>query len=451
MIARITPFGSERPVNAEPIVFRMPPDKSILHRLLFIGSLTTSRFHIPISSPSAISDDVIATVLALESLGVPVDVEQERIELHGVGRRGYRAPTHAINCANSGTTARLLIGLLAGQTFNSTLTGDTSLSTRPMKRLANLLSEMDAIIATDMRGTLPLEIAGQQLHGAEITLPVASAQIKSALMLAGLFADTPTIILEPAPSRDHTERMMEAFGFGIEDEDRISIFPEITSELSDEIVYNVPGDFSCAAFLIAAAVLLRKRLVVEAVLLNPSRTRFLDILSLMGIEIEADHVTEEWNEARGRLTVYGDLRTEPLVPFQIDGGDVPLLIDELPILMVLAMFADGENTITGAAELRLKESDRLALTAKQFKGFGVNVVEMHDGISIEGIPDRVLLNAPIHHGGDHRLLMAFSIAALFRQFPTEIEDADAASVSYPEFFSHLHRLCGNGLVELSTE
>jgi 3-phosphoshikimate 1-carboxyvinyltransferase len=215
------------------------------------------------------------------------------------------------------------------------------------------------------------------------------------------------------------------------------------------MIYDVPGDFSCAAFLIAAAVLLRKRLVIEGVSLNPSRTRFLDMLSLMGMELEAREIVEEWNEPRGNLTVYGDLRTVPLVPFQIDAEDVPLLIDELPILMVLALFADGESTISGAAELRVKESDRLALTAKQFHAFGAETEETQDGITIEGIPDRTLLNAPIVHGGDHRLLMAFSIAALFCNSASEIEDAEAAHVSYPEFFHHLQRLCGSAHVEIA--
>ncbi len=448
MVARIIPIHSVLAEQEETVTLRMPPDKSILHRLLCIGSLTTSAIRIPIDSSNTLSDDVIATVLALESLGVPIDVEPKQIELHGVGRRGYRAPSHAINCANSGTTARLLMGLLAGQPFTSTLTGDASLSKRPMKRLANLLSEMNAIIATDSRGTLPLEIAGQQLHGAEIILPVASAQMKTAVMLAGLFADTPTVILEPAPCRDHTERMMSAFGFGIEQEEHIRIVPGRAPELADEIVYQVPGDLSCAAFLVAAAVLLKKRLVIKGVSLNSSRTRFLEILSIMGVELEANEILEEWNEPRGNLTIFGDRRSGPLVSFQINSEDVPLLIDELPILMVLAMFADGDSMISGASELRVKESDRLLLTAKQFQAFGVQVEETSDGIVIEGIPDRILSKATIHHGGDHRLLMSFSIAALFCDSEMTIDAADAASVSYPEFFLHLQSLCGNAHVQL---
>ncbi len=448
MVARITPVEAAHLPTAVPVTFRMPPDKSILHRLLIIGSITTSAFHIPIASSSTISDDVIATILALESLGVPIEVEPDRIEMQGVGRRGFRAPSHAINCANSGTTARLMMGLLAGQQFNSTLIGDASLSARPMKRLADLLAQMNAIIATDPRGTLPLEIAGQKLQGSEIVLPVASAQIKSAIMLAGLFAEGSTVIREPRPTRDHTERMMSAFGFGVDHEQEIRIVPDVKPDLTEEIRYIVPGDFSSAAFLVAAAILLRKRLVIEGLLRNPSRTRFIEILALMGVELEANEIFEEWNEPRGNLTVYGDLRTEPLSPFQIDAEDVPLLIDELPILMVLAIFADGESSMSGAAELRVKESDRLGLTAKQFQAFGVDVEESDDGIVIEGVPDRTLSNAPILHDGDHRLLMAFSIAALFCRYPSEIEDADAAGVSYPGFFLHLQRLCGAAHVKL---
>lgn len=426
----------------------MPPDKSILHRLLILGSLTTSHFKIPIASKETISDDVIATILALESLGVPIDIGEKEIELQGVGRHGLRAPTHAINCANSGTTARLMIGLLAGQEFNSVLTGDASLSRRPMKRLGDLLADMDAIIATDPRGTLPVEIAGQRLRGTSVMLPVASAQMKTAVMLAGLFAEGVTTVREPMQSRDHTERMMEAFGFGIEHENAIRIWPDKIGELEEEIVYDVPGDFSCAAFMIAAAVLLLKRVVISGVSLNPSRTRFLDILSLMGVELEAENVTEEWLEPRGDLTIYGDKITEPLHPFNIEGEEVPLLIDELPILLTLALFADGESTVRNAKELRVKESDRLAGIARQFHSFGVELEETEDGITIHGVPERQLWSAPIVHDGDHRLLMSFTIASLFSIHSTEVENIDAAEVSYPEFFHHLWRLCGKSNVEV---
>ncbi|MHB8391955.1 MAG: 3-phosphoshikimate 1-carboxyvinyltransferase, partial [Acidobacteriaceae bacterium] len=393
--------------------------------------------------------DCIASVLALESLGVPVDVGACEINLQGVGRHGYRAPSHAIHCANSGTTARFLIGLLSGQEFVSTLTGDASLSKRPMKRLADVLSLMGAEIATSVDGIMPVAITGQPLHAAAIRLPVASAQMKTAVLLAGLFAEGVTTVREPTHSRDHTERMMAAFRFGIEPLGEISLDPLLAPDLPEEIVYPVPGDLSSAAFMIAAAALLKRRLTISGVSLNPSRTRFLEILTLMGLEVEADDVVEEWNEPRGTLAIYGDRVGATLQPFHIDGRDVPLLIDELPVLMMLALFADGESTIRGAGELRVKEADRIALVARQFEAFSADVEELEDGIIIQGKPERQLKAAPIHHGGDHRLAMAFSISSLFADGPCELSDAEVVSVSYPDFFKHLAQIAGERSVEVA--
>ncbi|HWF44795.1 MAG TPA: 3-phosphoshikimate 1-carboxyvinyltransferase [Candidatus Kapabacteria bacterium] len=435
------------PVYAEEIEvvsrpFLLPPDKSILHRVLFIGSITRSAFRIPIPSEAAISHDIVATVLSLESLGVPIELFPDRIEVQGVGLGGYRMPTHVINCANSGTTARLLMGLLAGQPFNAALTGDESLSIRPMQRLADLLSSMGASIITAPDGTLPLMVNGKQLHGAEIRLPVASAQMKTALILAGLHAEGRSLIEEPWQSRDHTERMLEAFGFGIEVTDEgILLDPGIGPTISDEIEYFVPSDISSAAFLIAAAILLRKQIVIKNVSLNPTRTCFLDVLTLMGVELEAVNVSEQFGESRGDIIVYS--ANEGLAPFHIAPEDVPLLIDELPILAVLAVFADGESTVRGAQELRHKESDRLSVTTAQLQAFGVQVEELEDGLIIHGIPDRRLTHTTISHGGDHRLAMAFSIAALSCEGPVTIEGAEIVAVSYPEFFIHLAELSGS--------
>jgi len=447
MLVRISPAGTPLP-EPTPVVLSMPPDKSILHRLLFLGSLTTSAFRIPIESSRAISHDVIATILALESLGVPVEMGEHGIDLQGVGLHGYRSPSHAIHCANSGTTARLLMGLLAGQSFSSTITGDISLSTRPMKRVANLLSTMGASIETSANGTLPVAIEGRRLRGMGLTLPVASAQMKTAALFAGLFAEGITRVREPVKCRDHTERMMAAFGFGIESEEVIKVMPAFAAMPSDEIEYLVPGDLSSAAFMIAAAVLLRMQLTIEGVSLNPSRTRFLDVLTLMGVELEAVEVLEEWNEPRGNLTIFGDRRSGTLAPFQLGAEDIPLLIDELPILMVLGLFANGESTIHGAEELRVKESDRIALAAKQFEAFGVEVEELEDGMVIQGVPERRLAKAAIHHDGDHRLAMAFSIAALFCDGNCEMEGAESVAISYPDFYEHLQRVTGTGCVEV---
>ena len=439
MVVRISPIDRTI-IHYGAITLVMPPDKSILHRLLFLGSLTTSSIQVPIPSPHSISHDIIASVLALESLGVPIDIGEREITIQGVGLHGYRAPTHVINCANSGTTARLLMGLLAGQPFESALTGDSSLSKRPMKRLADVLGTMGADIRTSYEGTLPVSIGGTNLHGDRILLPVASAQMKTAVLFAGVFADGVTMLREPAKSRDHTERMMEAFGWGIVPEGEITLQPDPIPSVPEEFRYVVPGDLSSAAFMIVAATLLRRRLILEGVSLNPSRTRFLEVLTLMGLELEAENVTEEWNEPRGNIIVYGDRRTSNLQPFHMDNRDVPLLIDELPVLMVLALFADGQSSIGGASELRVKEADRIALVARQFEAFGVECEELEDGIIIQGAPDQLLRSARIEHGGDHRLAMAFAITALFCDAPCAMSGAEAVAVSYPDFFQHLSQL-----------
>jgi 3-phosphoshikimate 1-carboxyvinyltransferase len=443
MTVTISPVPSIHP-DPQPVRFTVGPDKSILHRILILGSLTRSLIRIPIRSIESLSHDVLATILALESLGVPIEVTPEQIELQGVGRHGFRAPGHTINCANSGTTARLLMGLLAGQSFDSTLAGDASLSARPMKRLADLLMTMGATIETSRTGTLPLKLKGSALHAEEIILPVASAQMKSAVLLAGLFAEGTTTVREPLQSRDHTERMMESFGFGIEyeSEQPIKLDPTIEPDLEEEFEYPVPGDISSAAFLAVAAVQLRKRIVITNVSLNPTRTRFLDILTLMGVELEATQVREMFGEARGDLIIYGDRIEQPLTPFEITREDVPLLLDEIPILLTLGLFADGTSTVRGAHELRLKETDRLHQIALQFRAFGAEIEEFEDGLSIVGEPNRILQSAPIEHGGDHRLAMAFAIAALFADNPLSIPDAEDASVSYPDFFEHLGELAG---------
>jgi 3-phosphoshikimate 1-carboxyvinyltransferase len=449
MTVEIGPVSSSR---SETVIseFVLPPDKSLLHRILFIGSLTHSAFRIPIPSPEEISHDVIASVLALESIGVPVELFADHIELQGVGRNGYRAPNHVINCANSGTTARLLMGLLAGQRFNAALSGDDSLSRRPMKRLADQLRRMGAEIVTSMEGTLPVMLRGVPLRGVQIELAVASAQMKSALLLAGLLAEGSTSVREPWQSRDHTERMMLAFGFGIEREGLVTTLdPLVTSTTDDEIEYVVAGDISSAAFLAAAAVLLRRDVLLKGVLLNPTRTRFLDILTLMGVELEAVNVVEKWEEESGDIIIHGSRLTE-LHPFRIEADDVPLLIDELPMLSILAAFAEGESSIRGALELRRKESDRIRLVAEQLQAFGVLVHESEDGLTIHGAFDRTIEPAPVQHGGDHRLAMAFALAGLRARRPIAIEDAEAANISYPDFFSHLRVLAGDSFVRITS-
>ena len=448
MTVRITPVSVAAP-NPTPVEIILPPDKSILHRILFIGSLTQSAITIPIPGVEAISQDVIATVLALESLGVPVELFEDRIELQGVGRHGYRMPTHVINCANSGTTARFLMGLLAGQQFNSALTGDASLSARPMLRLVEVLENFGATLVTTPEGTLPVMIQGKPfLLGARIDLAIASAQMKSAVLLAGLYAAHDTVLTEPSQSRDHTERMLAAFGFEIDIDEEISLNPDTAPDIEDEFEYAVPGDTSSAAFLIVAAILLRRRITLLGVGLNPTRTRFLDVLAIMGVEMEALNVIDRHGEPRGDLTIFGDRISEPLTPFSLEEEDIPLLIDELPVLFILGIFADGESEVTGASELRKKESDRIGKSAEQLRRFGVDVMELDDGIRIVGVPRRTLNACSIDHNGDHRLAMSFTIASLFCNDDVTIDEAEAVAVSYPNFYEHLRSLCGPDHLEI---
>jgi 3-phosphoshikimate 1-carboxyvinyltransferase len=452
MIVEIAPFDGER-IERETATLIMPPDKSVLHRLLIIGSLTTTSFTIPIEDPHLMSHDVIATVLALESVGVPVELFNSHIELQGVGLAGFKPSNHIINCANSGTTARLIMGLLAGLPFSSVLSGDDSLSRRPMKRLSNLLIEkMGADIITSPEGTLPAMIQGKDLYGATTELAVASAQMKSAILLAGIFAEGETKVKEPTQSRDHTEMMLEAFGYGViyDEQGYIAIEGKRPFVLEDEIVFDIPGDISSAAFMAVAAILLKTDVAIDGVLLNPTRTRFLDLLAVMGVEFESENVTEVWNEDRGTLKIYGS-RTEKLAPLHVTAEDASLLIDELPILGLLCCFAEGESVFEGVSELRVKESDRIKSLVDQLHEFGVQAEERPDGFTIHGIPDRTLSATQIRHAEDHRLAMTFTVAALFNDTVLRIEEAEVVKVSYPQFFEHLAQLAGEHRIRIKND
>jgi 3-phosphoshikimate 1-carboxyvinyltransferase len=310
-----------------------------------------------------------------------------------------------------------------------------------MRRVAEVLSSMGALIKTANNGSLPLTVYGDKLHANNISLPVASAQMKSAVLLAALFANGTTRLREPLQSRDHTERMMDALGFGIlVDEGMIKLDPELEEEIAEEIEYIVPGDISSAAFLAVAAILLHQDIVIRNVSLNPTRSRFLDILSLMGVELESTNVIETFAEPRGDLVIYGSQAPEALVPFNIANEEIPLLMDEIPALLLLALFADGTSVVRSAAELRIKESDRLHSIAEQFQAFGAEVEEFEDGIAVIGVPGRILQHAIIDHKEDHRLAMIFAIASLFCTEETTLSHSEIVGVSYPDFFEHLQRL-----------
>jgi 3-phosphoshikimate 1-carboxyvinyltransferase len=451
MKVEIVPQQSTTPERTKSIpVITLPPDKSIFHRLLIIGSLTKSKITIPIPSIEEIPADVVATILALESLGVPIEISRSKIELQGVGIHGFHVPTHHLNCANSGTTARLLMGLLSGQKFDSVLIGDASLTKRPMKRLADILNvRLGAKIRTSHLGALPVFIKGSGLHGGDIVLEVASAQMKSALMLAAFYTKDKVSIREPHQSRDHSERMLMSFGGDIKigSDDAICVAAKSISA-PEELAYYIPGDISSAAFLIAAAILTRKNIALANVGLNPTRRKFLDILVKSGLEVEITEIKEEWNESRAHIEIFA-AETTISSPFEISAEDISLLIDEIPILAILSVWQHGETVFNNVSELRRKESDRITALVINLVAFGVVADERSDSFIIEGNPHFIASGGTIQHFGDHRIAMALSILALRAKEKVTISDAEIVSTSYPNFFRDLALIAGKDHIRIS--
>ncbi|MFI5264292.1 MAG: 3-phosphoshikimate 1-carboxyvinyltransferase [Candidatus Kapaibacterium sp.] len=451
MKVEIFPESTTKRERAETVpVISLPPDKSIFHRLLIVGSLTKSKITIPIPSIVEVPADVVATILALESLGVPIEISRSKIELQGVGINGFRAPKHTINCANSGTTARLMMGLLAGQNFSSTLVGDNSLSQRPMKRLADILNkELGANIVCSLAGTLPVEIRPSMLHGGDIELSVASAQIKTAVMLSAFFTSGAIRAHEPFQSRNHTELMLKSFGSDIEIESNNAIrLSANTISSPQEFIYHVPGDVSSAAFLIAAAIFARKNISLVNVGLNPTRIRFLELLIESGFGIEISDIKDEWNEKSGIIEIFAE-ETTISKAFQISVEDIPLIIDEIPILAVISAFCNGNTIFSHVGELRHKESDRIRALTNNLRAFGVSVDEVEDGFSVRGDENFIPCGGIIEHYGDHRIAMAMSVLALKAEEPVTISNAEIVSVSYPNFYRDLALITWKGRIKIS--
>ena len=399
-------------------------DKSISHRAVMIASLANGPCVLRGFSRSA---DCMNTVVAMRALGIKIEQpEPETLIVHGNKRR-LSAPNEPINCGNSGTTMRLLAGLLAGQSFKSRLVGDGSLSKRPMDRIIDPLRLMGARITADgEHETAPLQIEGAPLHGIKYALPVASAQLKSALLFAGLFAKGKTTVLEPVPTRNHTELMLNYFLVRAhQDEDGVSVFGDHVPESRD---FSIPGDISSAAFwLVAAAAQPGGHLLVRDVGLNETRTGILGVLVRMGAKVREAIEDVEQVEPRGIVEVTG----ANLKGTVIQGKEVPQLIDELPILSVAGALARGTTMIRHAQELRVKETDRIAAIAHNLRSMGAQVVELSDGLEIHG-------RAPLHGArlssfGDHRIAMAFAVAGLFAEGETVIQDVDCVATSYPGF------------------
>ena len=416
---------------------RVPGDKSISHRALLFGAIAEGDTRIDGLLPA---EDPLSTAACLRAMGVTISPirEEESVEVRGVGLDGLQEPEAVLDCGNSGTTMRLLLGLLAGRAGRHfILSGDASLRRRPMRRVGDPLAHMGATIAGRDGGNLaPLAVQGQFLHGAVIGTPVASAQVKSAILLAGLTARNPTTVIEPAPSRDHSERMLRAFGadvtVGGELGRCITVTPGPT--LRGQTVV-VPGDISSAAFwLVAAALTPGADLTVENVGLNPSRTGVLEVLQQMGARIEILNERDVTGEPVGDLRV----RHGPLKAFEIGGNLIPRLVDEIPVLAVAACGAAGVSRIRDAAELRVKETDRLAVMARQLGAMGARLEEHPDGLTIEG--GVTLRGAEVESATDHRVAMSLAVASLVARGDTVLHGPEAAAVSYPGFWDDLERL-----------
>jgi 3-phosphoshikimate 1-carboxyvinyltransferase len=413
---------------------RVPGDKSISHRALILGALATGRTRVRGLAPG---DDCQATRHCLSALGVSIGTSdgghQLDAEIDGLGLGGLRAPGGALDARNSGTTARVLMGVLAGHAFRATLTGDGSLQRRPMRRVAEPLALMGARITTT-DGRLPATVEGGHLRAIAYAMPVPSAQVKTAILLAGLHAAGTTTVTEPAPTRDHTERALAAFGLPVKiDAAGIRVTGGGPLRAAD---ISVPGDPSAAAFWAAAAAALPGSAVeILDVGLNPTRTAFLGVLQRVGAQVVIDVTDARALEPVGHLTI----RHAGVGAVVIAPDDVPGLVDELPALAALATHG-GSLSVSGAQELRLKESDRIAALVAGLRQLGADVEEFPDGFAVYGA--RQLSGGVADAAGDHRLAMAFAIAALGARDASVIRGADVVSVSYPGFFEVLEGLCG---------
>ncbi len=412
--------------------FTPPPDKSISHRAVMFSCLAEGKSIVRNFLRAA---DTESTMRAFQRLGTIIEDHGDTLVINGTGLRGLSEPSDVIDCGNSGTTMRLLSGILAGAPFFSVLTGDDSLRTRPMARIITPLRLMGASIsARDGDRYPPLAIRGGQLKPVSYNMPVASAQVKSALILAGLCADGTTSVIEPGKSRDHTERMLPAFGAALTvDGLTVSVTGGHALHPCDT---DVPADFSSAAFFIVAAILISgSELLVRNVCLNPTRTGLLGLLQTMGADISVSNMRTVSGEEVGDITCRGNNR---LKAADVTADLIPSLIDEFPILCIAAASAEGVTTISGAGELRVKESDRIAAMAAGLKRMGVDAEERPDGISIHGTG--ALRGAEVESFGDHRIAMAMAVAGLIAEGTTVIRGASAIGISFPKFFDQLSRL-----------
>lgn len=412
----------------------IPGDKSISHRSIMLGSIALGTTEITHFLEGA---DCLSTIDCFRKMGVEIERKPSSILVHGKGLRGLTAPASTLNVGNSGTTTRLISGILSGQNFATTLSGDDSLNSRPMKRIMTPLNTMGAHIRSlNDNGCAPLHIRPGALHGIHYQSPVASAQVKSAVLLAGLYADSPTSVTEPALSRNHTELMLQGFGAyvatDLHTDGTATAHVEPCKELYGQQIC-VPGDISSAAYFIAAALLVPgSELLVKNAGTNFTRAGFLKVCKAMGADIETVSQTIEGGESRADLLV----RYSHLKGTVIEGDIIPTLIDEIPMIAIMAAFADGQTVIRDAAELKVKETNRIDTVTAGLKAMGADITPTDDGMIIEGTGH--LNGASIQSYLDHRIAMAFSVAGLASDGETQIVDSQCVDVSYPEFYATLN-------------
>ncbi|ODJ48362.1 3-phosphoshikimate 1-carboxyvinyltransferase [Brochothrix thermosphacta] len=411
-------------------IIEVPGDKSISHRAIMFGALANGQTTI---EHFLHGEDCLSTIAVFRQLGVAIDVSSDKITVHGTGIESLKQPSTILDVGNSGTTIRLMMGILAGRPFESQLTGDASIQKRPMNRVITPLKTMSAAISAQEGGLAPVTVSAvEAITGINYDMPVASAQVKSALLFAGMQSDDVTIINEKEKSRDHTERMLQQFGGEITI-DGLSISITKQPPLQGQNIY-VPGDISSAAFfLVAASLLAGSKVTLKNVGMNPTRTGIIDVLRDMGAAI-AETSQPTTGEPLSDLTV----SAAPLKATEIGGSLIPRLIDELPIIALLATQAEGTTVIKDAEELKVKETNRIDTVAEELTKMGADITATPDGLIIKG--PTALHGATVSSHGDHRIGMMLAVAGFIASSPVELEDAEAIAVSYPNFFEHVEQL-----------
>ena len=409
----------------------IPGDKSISHRSVMFGAIADGTTTIRNFLMGA---DCLATIDCFRSMGINIEVTDEMVTVHGKGLHGLTKPDKILDVGNSGTTTRLISGILAGQDFDVTLSGDASLNSRPMKRIMTPLNAMGAdITSINNNGCAPLLIRGSKIKAFHYDSPVASAQVKSAVLLAGLYGDGPTSVTEPAVSRNHTELMLRSFGADVQCEGKTATIYPPKKLTGQDIV--VPGDISSAAYFIVAGLITPdSEITMKHVGINPTRDGLIKVCEAMGADITLSNVNDSGGEPTADITV----RTSNLHGTEIGGETIPTLIDEIPVIALLACFAEGETVIKNAEELKVKESNRIDLMVNNLKRMGADAVATDDGMIIHG--GKTLTGISLNCKYDHRIAMTFSIAGINADGEMDIEDAECVDVSYPDFYETLEKL-----------